>query len=377
MLNLKLLPNLVKKIVTANVSQLGLRLPTSPLKITLALTYHCIFQCKICGIWRLYQESPEKIENELTLQDYCKLFSSLNSWNPLYLEFIGGEPFLRNDIESIIIESVRRIKTLNLCSITTNGFNPSLIKEKILRIRKHISSKTHLTIGVSLDGTPAVHNFLKGQKHAWETAYKTFTALHEIADCTENITTHFCYTINSYNAGKLREFYLDLKKHNNIQLSKISIALEHHTSYFNNPGYSPLSQRAVDQDVHFYINQIKQERVKTDFSLIDTLRKLFYLHYVSEISNYIRKKSCFKCSASTLSAFIDPYGDMFPCLMWNQKIGNIKRDSFDHLWLSTKHEKIREKIRNGTHTQCWTPCEVQPSMLLSLQKSLSLLTRTI
>ncbi len=177
MLNPKLLPNLVKKIVTANVSQLGLRLPTSPLKITLALTYRCNFQCKICGIWRIYQESPEKIENELTLRDYCTLFSSLNSWDPLYLEFIGGEPFLRNDIDSIIIESIRRIKILNLCTITTNGFNPNLIKEKVLNIHENISSKIHLTIGVSLDGTPAVHNFLKGQKHAWDNAYKTFTAI--------------------------------------------------------------------------------------------------------------------------------------------------------------------------------------------------------
>ena len=45
-----------------------------------------------------------------------------------------------------------------------------------------------------------------------------------------------------------------------------------------------------------------------------------------------------KCYAGTHSFFLDPYGDIFPCIMLNKKIGNIK-EGFDKVWLS-KEEAI-------------------------------------
>ena len=47
-----------------------------PVKLTLALTSLCNSRCKICNVWKVYKEFPERPKEELTTKDWKKLFES-------------------------------------------------------------------------------------------------------------------------------------------------------------------------------------------------------------------------------------------------------------------------------------------------------------
>jgi radical SAM protein with 4Fe4S-binding SPASM domain len=72
--------------------------------------------------------------------------------------------------------------------------------------------------------------------------------------------------------------------------------------------------------------------------------------------------------------FIDPYGDVYPCLMLDRKLGNAKRDGFDAVWDGPEAVAVRRFVAEKK-CDCWTPCEACPSLGRSLSPQLSALTK--
>ena len=75
--------------------------------------------------------------------------------------------------------------------------------------------------------------------------------------------------------------------------------------------------------------------------------------------DYVRKGGTrsLPCSAASNSFFLDPIGDVYPCIIMDAKLGNIREESLTEIWLSDEAEKIREQIRRGRCPSCWVECE--------------------
>jgi MoaA/NifB/PqqE/SkfB family radical SAM enzyme len=63
------------------------------------------------------------------------------------------------------------------------------------------------------------------------------------------------------------------------------------------------------------------------------------------------------CSAGSSSLFIDPYGDVYPCLFVNKKMGNLRERPLEESWRSAESEDIRKEIDGGRCPGCLVECE--------------------
>ena len=89
--------------------------------------------------------------------------------------------------------------------------------------------------------------------------------------------------------------------------------------------------------------------------------------YLSNMVNYVRnRRRLFRCFSGTHSLFMDPYGNIFPCILLNKLLGDVTKSSFDDIWISDKAEAIRQFI-DDEHCSCWCACEMMPSLSRNLK----------
>jgi MoaA/NifB/PqqE/SkfB family radical SAM enzyme len=96
----------------------------------------------------------------------------------------------------------------------------------------------------------------------------------------------------------------------------------------------------------------------------------FFLEYV--LGYQLDAKRNFNCFSGTHSSFIDPYGNVFPCLSLDKKMGNIRDQNFDKIWTSSKVTEIRKHIsRRQCH--CCSFCDIP----LSLTRNFRVMTSNL
>ena len=103
-----------------------------PLSIVHFLTNRCNARCSFCFI---DFENPEIFKKELSLDEIEKLTKNLGS-SILNVNFTGGEPFARKDIQEIA-ELYIKNTTIQSIYITTNGSLP----DRIESFAKNISAR--------------------------------------------------------------------------------------------------------------------------------------------------------------------------------------------------------------------------------------------
>jgi len=52
------------------------------------------------------------------------------------------------------------------------------------------------------------------------------------------------------------------------------------------------------------------------------------------------------------SFFLDPYGEIRPCNVMEETMGNLRERSFDEIWNGSEAERIRDRVRNCKEN-CW------------------------
>jgi len=115
-----------------------------PFAVSWALSYRCNARCAYCRIYR-------GATAELNTDDVCRVIDRLIIEGMCRLSFTGGEPLLREDIDTIVGYTCRKNV---FTSLSTNGI---LVPEKI-SVLKHLDR-----IGLSLDGSENVNDRLRGE----------------------------------------------------------------------------------------------------------------------------------------------------------------------------------------------------------------------
>jgi len=63
------------------------------------------------------------------------------------------------------------------------------------------------------------------------------------------------------------------------------------------------------------------------------------------------------CSAGSDSFFLDPYGNVYPCIFLDERMGNVREKPLGEIWASGEASTARRKVRNGECPGCWVECE--------------------
>lgn len=328
-----------------NIILSNFKIPNKPYKLTYAITYNCNSRCKICNIWK------KKSRNELKLEEIRKFFEKNNYFS--WIDLTGGEPFIRKDLADIVKIIIKNCKNLYLIHLPTNGLSTKLIIEKSKQITSLKPKK--FIISVSLDGPPELNDSLR-IKNAFDNSIRTYKELKKIG-----IEAYFGMTLSNYNYDKFKETFNAVKKSiPDIKYTDFHMNISHYSPHF----YSNKKERLMENEIIKEIDNFIRLR-----GLSITPIKWLERRYLKLIEKYLKtKKVPVKCLSLSSSIFMDPYGNIYPCSIYNKKLGNLKdfNYSLKDIWKSGEINKIRNQILKKQCPNCWTPCEAYQSILGNL-----------
>lgn len=325
------------------------RLPY-PYKLTFAITYRCNSRCTICNIWKKPHLS------EMTFDDIKKIFVA----NPYFrwVNLTGGEVFLRPDLIDIIKMILDTQKNLYFLNFPTNGIMTKRIVEQVQQIL--LLGPPHFIVSISLDGPEQLHDKLRGIKENWKHAVKTYQELKKLR--SSHFDTYFGMTLSHYNSEFIEQTYKDLKQVvPNLKRSDIHFNIAHYSSHYY--GNTKQDGHVETKTIEYLDAYNKKKGIGvTKISWIEYL-------YQRHIKKYLMtKKTPVPCLALSSSVFLNPYGTIYPCSMWNMPLANIKDINYNlrAIWNTKKAKKIHNLITHKKCPNCWTPCEAYQSILGNL-----------
>jgi MoaA/NifB/PqqE/SkfB family radical SAM enzyme len=156
--------DLTKFILSAAVSTfIGKRV----LSCTWELTHRCTGKCKICNYWK----NPSTSDEELELGHIQIGLEKIYSYGCRWVNFTGGEPTLRADLEEIVQYASK------LGMWTTMVTNGSLLTRERIQMFKKVGLGSMF---ISLDSTnPQAHDKQRGISGSFAQVLKSLRWLHE------------------------------------------------------------------------------------------------------------------------------------------------------------------------------------------------------
>lgn len=325
-----------------------------PFKLNFAVTYKCNFRCKTCNIWKIYHKKPELEKEELTLNEIDTFFEKSNYFN--WINFTGGEPFLRKDLTDIVVSAFESCKDLIIVNIPTNGY----LTKEIINSAKKILETTKIPffiISISLDGPEELHDKIKNQRGAWKNAMNTYKKLSKFKKDYKNFQLILEYTLSKLNENSLIKTVKTLRGFD-IKPSNI------HLNFFNT---SEIFYQNQNQNFFVDFNSIKEIEIFRNSRLNIDVLTVFSNIFLKLAIKYLKtgKNPLKTCAAGRYSIFMDPYGNVFPCIPFGKKFGCIKHVEYNlnKLINSYTAEEIRKIIESRKCPGCWTPCEAYQTMI--------------
>ena len=338
--------SLLGSVLASNFKRLAL-----PYKLTLILTYQCNFTCKVCEAWK----AEPKIE--VSSEEVRIFFKKTRNFS--WVNVSGGEIFTRADIEEIMFLIINESNDLQIFNFPTNGY---FTEETLRLVQKMLNScKARIGVTVSIDGSPGLHDEIRGVAGAWENAVRTYRALREIRH--PRLIVKVGYTLQPQNINNFHQFYNDLRARiPEVEISDIHLNLYHYSPhYYMTKGGYELKKEILDSLM--IINEhYSGIRIKNIFDFVEYI-------YRRNLNSFILKGiSPFPCQALSASCFIDPLWNVYPCAIFDFPLGNLR--DYGHelkgLWESIAVKKAITEINRGNCPQCWTPCEAYQSILAFL-----------
>jgi MoaA/NifB/PqqE/SkfB family radical SAM enzyme len=308
-----------------------------PMNLTFSLSYKCNSRCKTCNVYK-------KDSYELTSEEWKKVFSGLGN-APFWVTISGGEPFLRSDLLSIAC-ALYDYCSPAIINIPTNG----LLFDRIPEIVRQISSyckKSQIIINLSIDDIGERHDEIRGIPGNYEKALKTYNGLKKIG--MNNFALGIHTVVSQFNVGRIPEIYSNL-----IRLNPDSYVTE-------------IAEQRVElgtigcditpslEDYSIAVQFLKSGLTRESFGKVGRLTRSFRLEYYDMVQNVMReKRQIIPCFSGFASAQVAPNGDVWPCCIKAESMGNLRENDFDFrkIWFSEKAGRLRQSIKHG---DCYCP----------------------
>lgn len=165
-----------------------------PIYAVWELTLRCDQPCKHCG-----SRAGKAREDELGTQDCLQIARDLGRLGCREVILIGGEAYLRSDIEEIVAE----LSKAGMRVVMQTGGRGLVRGDRLERLQAAGLSQ----IGVSIDGPKAIHDKLRGNEGSFDAALGSIQKAKEIGLSVSANTQ-----INRLNYLQLKDFAQDLQR---------------------------------------------------------------------------------------------------------------------------------------------------------------------
>lgn len=333
------------RLLRANVA----RLP-APLKLDLCVTWRCQSRCRTCRIW---QKPPA---DELSTGELLR-FVAVNR-DVAWLDLMGGEVLLREDLGEICDAIAASWRQLALLHFATNG----LLEERAVRLALLLRSRTpaRLIVTVSLDGHESLNDELRGVPGGYRRQLATFRALRAVP-------------------GVEVALGMTLSRRNVDQVDATIAAVARDC-----PGVGPddFHLNVAQPSAHYYGNGPEDAAFAEREPLQRTLRAhrrgrrsarspsdWVESRYLAGLERFLGSgRTPERCHALRSACFVDPEGVVYPCIGVPRPLGRLRETDMDlgPIWSGAAARAAQQDAWHGRCPQCWTACEAYPSILGNL-----------
>ncbi len=298
-------------------------------------TYRCNAKCVMCDVWKYPTRRSEEIQPEelKSLPDDMEM-----------VNVTGGEPFLREDLEAIITTLKPKSRRV---VISTNGY----FVDRILKL-----AKKHPWIGIriSTEGLPKANDEIRGMADGFDHSIRALAELRNMG--VKDIG--FGITISDRNIKDLMELY-HLSKMMGMEFATAAV---HNSFYFHKMNNGLANPQAAIDELQKLIKELLESNHIKDW---------FRAYFNHGLINYIKgQPRLLPCEMGHDSFFLDPYGEVFPCNVMEESMGNFREQSFEDVWYSERAEEVRDKVRKCPRN-CWMVGSVSQQMKKYIAKPAS------
>lgn len=321
------------------------RLP-APLKINLCVTYWCQYRCKTCNIWK------RKPQGELSTEELLAFVA--RNRRTRWIDVTGGEIFLRQDLNEFFDAVASTWTDLAVLHFATNGF----LTDRITRITARLAERSgaRIVVTVSIDGDEALNDEIRGMRGGFRRQVETFNALRAIA----GVECVFGMTLSKDNVDRIAATFAACQAvvpgltidHFHVNVAQRS------SHYYGNAGDAVAPPIEDTREALAGYRRLRSSAL-TPSAWVEG-------RYLDHLDRYLATGvTPMKCHALRSSCFVDPQGDVYPCITDQRRIGSLRDTgmSLAELWNSASAKAIQSDIWEGRCPQCWTACEAYHSIL--------------
>ena len=303
-------------------------LKTRPIHLTFFITRRCNSRCPFC----FYLKNTPKIPtlargggggvNELSLDEIQKVSESLGSL--LWLAFSGGEIYLRDNLAEISKVFYKNNRPA-IMLYPTNGLLPELIKGRTEEILRHCK-KSVIVVKLSIDGLNEEHDRLRNTPGSFDKTMQTYNLLSNFLEKYPNfelgVNTVFC-SENQDSMERIIDFVSGLKNIKTHTISLIRGSLEDE------------SYKKIDYKKYLHAIKRLEENLKNKTSATYRFRgaRIKAAQDILQRSlihrTLLEQKRLNPCYAGRLNLVLTESGDVYPCEILTERLGNVKDYDYD------------------------------------------------
>lgn len=307
-----------------------------PIQLTFFVTRKCNAACP----WCFYLKSTDAAAagEELSLEEVDRISRSLGRL--LWVAFSGGEVFLRSDIVEISGIFHDRNKP-PVMLFPTNGLLPEAIRERTERILKRCPNSA-IVVKLSLDGIEGDHDDLRRSPGAFDKAMETYRLLGALRERNPNLELGINTVFLSENQDRMDEIIdfvknLDTRGSHTISMVRGNLREERYKAvdvekYRRAIGRLERDLKTGAASIHGFAGA----RLKAAQDILQ--RRLIHRTLLAD-------RRLVPCYSGRLNLVLTETGDVHPCEILGQSLGNVRDHGYD----------IRRLLRTGRASEVLGP----------------------
>jgi len=314
----------------------------TPRVLTLYVTSACNAKCKHCFYWQNLNQKAD-----LRMEEIDELSRSLGKLDKLLIA--GGEPFLRRELPEICEIFIRQ-NDVEIISIPTNALLPDLIARQLRRTLALADGRS-IRLNLSLDGTEAVHDDIRGVPGNFEKVVETFARARELQVEYPNLAIGINSCVMDANYRDLFGLFDEFPGiFPNIEMPGLIL--------LRGDPYEPKLELPTIQELealHSY------KRAKTGASQPLLWKLADMANFRVGLESIRTQSQAVPCEAGRILGVVEDNGNVRHCELL-PPIGNLREKGFQEIWTSPEAVIAREKIVRG-ECHCTHECNVFESLL--------------
>jgi len=341
-----------------------------PTKLIFVVTKRCHSRCVYCDIWKV-KDTPGGLDNELSLDEVKKVAAA----NPFlqWIDFTGGEPTDRPDFVEVLQAFSDACPDLLVVHFPTNGIATKRIEQAVKELQATV--KARLVVTVSIDGPPELNDRLRGIRNDFAHAVDTFAAVRKLlgedqvfvgmtlhghkASCGSTTSELVESTFAAVNAA------LESRQEARIDWGTFHLNIPHLSQhYYGNAaseekdGFGGAAHRA---EIAAALKLAASKPKRGGAPVMRAVERI----YRAEAMKYLATgRTSITCSALLLTSYLSEKGEVYPCTIWDQPLGNVRNSNYALMPIieAARRKGTRQAVVDQKCPNCWTPCEAYPAI---------------